>query len=57
MPDEKLATLQAIDPAILESIVREDQRSPSFQIGDCSVRRLSNKGIINPDRLCWISAP
>ena len=53
MPDDILATLQAINPAVLESVVREDQRSPSFQITDWSVGRLSNKGIINPDGL-WL---
>ncbi len=53
MPDDVLATLQAVDPAVLEGVVREDQRSPSFQITDWSVRCLSDKGIINPNGL-WL---
>lgn len=53
MPDDMLATLQAIDPAVLESVVREDHRSPSFHITDWSVRRLRDKGIMNRDDL-WL---
>ena len=53
MPDAILGTLQAIDPAVLENVVRVDQRSPAFQISDWSVRRLSAKGIVNPDGL-WL---
>jgi hypothetical protein len=53
MPTDRLETLQAINPAILESVVSEDQRSSSFQITNWSVRRLSGKGIINPEGL-WL---
>jgi len=45
------AKLQAIDPTILTDVVRQDQRSPLFQITQWSVERLSGKGIINPDGL------
>ena len=53
MADEMMATLEAIDPALLTEVVREDQRSPEFDITQWSVKRLSDKGIINPDGL-WL---
>ena len=53
MPEDLLATLQAIDPIRLTNVVRQDQRSPAFEITNWSVKRLSDKGIINPDGL-WI---
>lgn len=43
--------LHHLDPALLTDIVRQDQRSPTFAIGDWQVERLSDKGIINPDGL------
>jgi hypothetical protein len=47
------ARLQAIDPAILTDVVRQDQRSSSFEITEWSVKRLSDKGLVNPDGL-WL---
>ena len=48
-----LEKLKVIDTAILAEIVRQDQRNASFEIIEWSVRRLSNKGIANPDGL-WL---
>jgi hypothetical protein len=48
-----LANLQAIDLARLTAVVRQDQRSPNFEITQWSVKRLSDKGIINPEGL-WV---
>ena len=48
-----LETLKTIDPVLLTDVVRQDQRDPSFEITQWSVRRLSDKGIINPDGL-WL---
>jgi len=53
MAEDRLATLQAFDPARLTEVVRQDQCSPDFEIIKWSVRRLSDKGIINPDGL-WL---
>jgi Phosphotransferase enzyme family len=53
MDDTSLEKLKAIDPAILRDVVRQDQRNPSFEITNWSVRRLSDQGIINPDGL-WL---
>ena len=53
MPEDLLATLQAMDLVRLTNVVRQDQRSPAFEITNWSVKRLSDKGIINPDGL-WI---
>lgn len=53
MDDELLQKLKAIDPAVLSDVVRQDQRDPSFEITDWSVKRLSDQGIINPDGL-WL---
>ena len=53
MDDHLLEKLQAVDPLILTGIVRQDQRDPAFEITSWSVRRLSDKGIINPDGL-WL---
>jgi hypothetical protein len=44
MIDDLPARLQAVDPAVLADMVRQDQRSSSFEIADWSVRRLSDKG-------------
>src|SRR5512134_3840759 len=48
MTGDLLAKLKAIDPLILTEVVRQAQRSPSFEITEWSVRRLSDKGIANP---------
>ena len=53
MDDLILEKLKALDPAILSDVVRQDQRDPSFEITDWSVKRLSDKGIMNPDGL-WL---
>jgi hypothetical protein len=53
MIENLAARLQAVDPAVLADVVRQDQRSPSFDIADWSFRRLSDKGIMNPDGL-WL---
>src|SRR5690242_12360378 len=39
-----LDQLRAIDPSVLLNVVRQDQRSPDFQITDWSVRDLSDRG-------------
>lgn len=53
MSGDMLSRLNAIDMAILTEVVRQDQRSPSFEITEWSVRRLSDKGMENPDGL-WL---
>jgi hypothetical protein len=51
--DKLLEKLGAIDLVILTDVVRQDQRSPSFEITKWTVKRLSDKGIANPDGL-WL---
>jgi hypothetical protein len=53
MDDPLLAKLETIDPAILIDVVRQDQQNPFFEITKWSVKRLSDKGVINPDGL-WL---
>ena len=53
MDDQLLENLKTMDPVILTDVVRQDQRNPSFEITNWSVKRLSNKGVINPDGL-WL---
>jgi hypothetical protein len=53
MDDKLLEKLRAIDPFTLTDVVRQDQCSQSFEITSWSVKRLSNKGVINPDGL-WL---
>jgi hypothetical protein len=55
MSENMLETLQAIDPAVLTEVVRQDQRSPGFEITEWTVKRLSDKGIANPDGLFLFS--
>ena len=55
MSENRLAQLQAVDPAILMDVVRQDVGRPDFEIGAWSARPLSNKGIINPDGLWLLS--
>ena len=45
--------LKAIEPAILTNVVRQDQNDPYFEITNWTVRRLSDKGIANPNGL-WL---
>src|SRR5215210_3099131 len=53
MAEAMLEKLKAIDPALLAEIVQMDQNSPSFEVTEWSVKRLSDKGIRNPDGL-WL---
>jgi hypothetical protein len=53
MADDMLSRLQAVDPAALADVVKQDQRSHAFEITDWTVGRLSEKGVINPGGL-WI---
>jgi hypothetical protein len=53
MTADVLESLKNIDPALLTEVVRRDQHSPSFEITGWSVRKLSDKGVINPDGL-WL---
>ncbi len=53
MSNDNLAKLKAIDMAILTDVVRQDQRCPSIEITNWSVRQLSNQGIISPEGL-WL---
>ena len=53
MSDDILSRVNAIDTDILFDVVRQDQRNPSFEITEWSVRRLSDKGMSNPDGL-WL---
>ena len=55
MPKDFLGRLQAIDLALLTDVVRQDQRSPSFEITEWSIKRLSDKGVQNPDGLWLVS--
>jgi hypothetical protein len=51
MRSDVLERLRAVDPRLLAEIVRQDQRSQSFELRDWTVERLSSQGIINPDAL------
>lgn len=53
MGKDMLEKLKAIDPAILTDVVRQDQNDSSFEITKWVIKRLSNKGIANPDGL-WL---
>ena len=55
MPEDMLETLRVIDPQLLTDVVRQDQRSSTFEILDWTVKRLSDKGIMNPDGLFLFS--
>jgi hypothetical protein len=55
MPEDMLGTLQAIDPMLLAGVVRQDQLSTAFEITEWTVKRLSDKGMINPDGLFLFS--
>jgi len=48
-----LKKLEAIDPALLTDVLRQDQNDPSFEISEWSMQRLSDNGIANPDGL-WL---
>jgi len=53
MAKDMVVKLKTIDSTILTDVVRQDQRSPFFEVTEWSVSRLSDKGIINPDGL-WL---
>ena len=53
MEEQVPDVVKAIDPGMLTDIVRQYQRNPNFEITDWSVKRLSDKGIRNPDGL-WL---
>jgi hypothetical protein len=53
MDNDMLEKLNAIDPAILTDVVRQDQNNPFFEITEWNVKRLSDKGVANPDGL-WL---
>jgi len=53
MSDAILSRVNAIDMAILTDVVRQDQRNPAFEVSEWSVRRLSEKGMVNADGL-WL---
>src|SRR5215217_2244894 len=53
MTEDVLEKLKQIDMTVLTHVVRQVQRSPSFEITEWSVRRLNDGGIMNPDGL-WL---
>jgi hypothetical protein len=55
MPQSLLEQLQSIDPQTLAEVVRQDQRSPAFEISEWNVDYLSHKGIVNPEGLFLFS--
>jgi hypothetical protein len=55
MSEDMLERLRSVDPAALAQVVRQDQRSETFEILDWTVKRLSDKGIVNPDGLFLFS--
>lgn len=48
MTRDMVEVLQAVDPVVLLDVVRQDQRSPTFEILSWVVEPLSDKGIVNP---------
>lgn len=52
-PANLIETLQNTMPAMLPEAVRQDQRSPDFEISSWTVQKLSDQGILNPDGL-WL---
>jgi hypothetical protein len=50
-----LTQLQAIEPAVLTDVVRQDQRSPAFEITSWTANVLSDKGVANPEGLFLFS--
>lgn len=51
MSQDRLETLRMIDLTVLSDVVRQERRSPTFEITEWSVERLSTKGAVNPDGL------
>jgi hypothetical protein len=53
MSDGMLEKLKEIDPVFLTEVVRKNQNDASFEITKWNVKRLSDKGVANPDGL-WL---
>ena len=53
MADDVFEKLRNIDKALLTEVVQKEQHSPSFELDEWSVRRLSDKGVMNPNGL-WV---
>lgn len=53
MAEDLLEKLNAIDPTVLTDVVRQNLNDPTFEITKWHVRRLSDKGVANPDGL-WL---
>jgi len=53
MAEGLLEQLKGIDPILLTDFVRQVQDDPTFEISNWDVKRLSDKGIANPDGL-WL---
>jgi hypothetical protein len=53
MAETMLEKMQGVDLGILTEVVRKDQDSPSFEIGEWSVKQLSDQGAVNTDGL-WL---
>ena len=51
MPQELLDLLRAVDEAELVAVVRQDQRSPTFEILNWNIEPFGEKGIANADTL------
>ena len=55
MPHDMLEVVRGTDTTKLLEIVRQDQRSPTFELLEWDVKRFGEKGIINPDGLFLFS--
>jgi hypothetical protein len=53
MAEDMLVKLKTIASTALTDVVRQDQHNSFFEITEWSVKRLSDKGIMNPDGL-WL---
>lgn len=53
MAEDLLVKLETIEKRILTDVIRQDRQNESFEVTDWSVRRLSDKGIANPNGL-WL---
>jgi hypothetical protein len=51
MAEDAPEALQAVDESLLTDVVRRALDSPAFRVTTWSVRRLSDKGVINPNGL------
>lgn len=55
LSEEILTKLSSVDQEVLAEVVCQDQRNPAFIMMNWSVRRLSDKGVANPDGLFLFS--